>query len=188
MSYSPSKKKTWNTSDFWACSVQSPRPRAVLSTSAVLESLSDFRLCEGGGGRGGGKSTKCSKSFVRGCRGNCPKKALKQRWGNSADGKSKRRYRWTKLIYSPLWKCFWKDAVWSYLSCKTLLRSRALRYVVSLMIKKSQLPKVGTKVVRGFSFLAELSFLAGHLLDLIFVGKVSNFARVLNLLKGSVSR
>lgn len=173
MSYSPSKKKTWNTSDFWACSVQSPRPRAVLSTSAVLEGLSDFRLCEGG------KSTKCSKSFVRGCRGNCPKKALKQRWGNSADGKSKRRYRWTKLIYSPLWKCFWKDAVWSYLSCKTLLRSRALRYVVSLMIKKSQLPKVGTKVVRGFSFLAELSFLAGHLLDLIFVD---------NLLKGSVGR
>ena len=54
MSYSPSKKKTWNTSDFWACSVQSPRPRAVLSTSAVLESLSDFRLCEGGGGGEGG--------------------------------------------------------------------------------------------------------------------------------------
>ena len=56
------------------------------------------------------------------------------------------------------------------------------------MIKKSQLPKVGTKVVRGFSFLAELSFLAGHLLDLIFVGKVTNFARVLNFLKGSVGR
>ena len=54
MSYSPSKKKTWNTSDFWACSVESPRPRAVLSTSAVLESLSDFRLCEGGEGGGGG--------------------------------------------------------------------------------------------------------------------------------------
>lgn len=122
--------------------------------------LERFSTLWSGGGRGGGKSTKCSKSFVRGCRGNCPKKALKQRWGNSADGKSKRRYRWTKLIYSPLWKCFWKDAVWSYLSCKTLLRSRALRYVVSLMIKKSQLPKVGTKVVRGFSFLAELSFLA----------------------------
>ena len=36
--------------------------------------------------------------------------------------------------------------------------------------------------------MAELSFLAGHLLDLIFVGKVTNFARVLNFLKGSVGR
>ena len=93
-----------------------------------------------------------------------------------------------KINLFPLWKCFWKDAVWSYLSCKTLLRSRALRYVVSLIIKKLQLPKVGTKVVRGFSFLAELSLLAGHLLDFIFVGKVTNFARVLNFLKGSVGR
>ena len=60
MSYSPSKKKNWNTSDFWACSVQSPRPRAVLSTSAVLESLSDFRLCEGGGGGGRGGGSRLS--------------------------------------------------------------------------------------------------------------------------------
>lgn len=185
MSYSPSKKKKLGTLPIFGHAQYSPLvPVQCCQQAQFWKAWAIFDFVKGGGG----KSTKCSKSFVRGCRGNCPKKALKQRWGNSADGKSKRRYRWTKLIYSPLWKCFWKDAVWSYLSCKTLLRSRALRYVVSLMIKKSQLPKVGTKVVRGFSFLAELSFLAGHLLDLIFVGKVSNFARVLNLLKGSVGR
>ena len=59
----PRSKNLGTLPIFWACTVQSPRPCAVLLKSAVWERLSDVQLCEGGKRA---KSTKCVPTILCG--------------------------------------------------------------------------------------------------------------------------
>ena len=183
MSYSPSKKKLGTLPIFGHAQYSPLVPVQCCQQAQFWKAWAIFDFVKGG------KSTKCSKSFVRGCRGNCQKRALKQRWGNSADRNPKEGTDGQNLIYPPPPENVFEktpfEVIWAV---KPYFEVEHYATSCPWWWKNYSFQRLGAKVVRGFSFLAELSFLAGRLLDLIFVGKVTNFARVLNFLKGSVGR